>query len=246
VGALAKCTARGIEETARDQRYNFLGETARALGIRTIVLAHTADDQAETILHHIVRGTGLSGLRGIPDERKLGEGIRLIRPLLSIERRVVLDYLASLGQDYCEDETNRDESYTRNRIRRQLLPLLEREYNPHISEALRRLGRQAAESQAALDALAVELLERVLETGDRDECRLKWRPLAAAPRHLVREVLAQLWRRQGWPRQKMGFDQWEDLARIALQGGAATFPGKIEVRREGRQVVLRAHSVECD
>src|SRR5207344_652069 len=171
--------------------------------------------------HHILRGTGLSGLRGIPGERELGEGIRLVRPLLTIERGVVLDYLGSLGQDYCEDETNCDESYTRNRIRRQLLPLLTREYNPQVADALRNLGRQAAETQSAIAALAVELLERIIEPRTGDECRLKWQPLAAAPRHLIREALAQLWRRQGWPRQKMGFDQWEAMAEIALRGGAA-------------------------
>jgi len=241
VAVLAQSTGRGIEETARDERYQFLAATAHALGIRTIVLAHTADDQAETILHHILRGTGLSGLRGIPRERELRAGIRLWRPLLAIERSVVLDYLAHRRQAYCEDQSNGDEAYTRNRIRLQLLPLLAREYNPQIGEALRRLGRQATESQSAFEALAVDLLERVLESSARGECRLKWQPLAAVPRHLIREALAQLWRQQDWPRQKMGFEQWDALAAIALNGGAATFPGKIDARREGRWLVLRGH-----
>ncbi len=239
VAGLAQSTGRGIEETARDERYQFLEETARARGIRTIALAHTADDQAETILHHILRGTGLSGLRGIPRMRELSAGIRLLRPLLDVERSVVLDYLMYRGQDYCEDASNRDEAYTRNRIRLQLLPLLARDYNPHISEALRRLGRQAAETQAAFETLAVDLLERVLESSAGDECRLKWQPLVTVPRHLIREAMAQLWRRQDWPRQKMGFEQWDELAGIALSGGAASFPGKIDVRREGRWLVLR-------
>jgi len=223
---------------------NAIGFSTRRRSLATAVQLpwRTRPDQAETILHHIVRGTGLSGLRGIPGEREMGAGIRLIRPLLAVERRAVLDYLTHLRQDYCDDETNRDESYTRNRIRRQLLPQLAREYNPHIAEALRRLGRQADDAQAALETVAGQLLERVRESPAGDECRLKWQPLAASPRHLVRELFCQLWQQRGWPRQKMGFEQWDDLARIALDGGAGTFPGKIDVRREGKWMVLRADS----
>jgi tRNA(Ile)-lysidine synthase len=239
VASLARCSGRGIEETARDERYRFLEETARTLECGTIALAHTADDQAETILHHILRGTGLSGLRGIARERTLDSGIRLFRPLLDVARSVVLDYLAHLRQDYREDESNRDEAYTRNRIRHQLLPLLENLYNPHVRQTLRRLGQQASDAQAALEALAGELLERVMDSSNADKCRLKWQPLASVPRHLVREMLAQLWRRQNWPRQKMGFEQWEEMAAIAVRGGVAQFPGNTDVRREGRWLVIR-------
>lgn len=239
VAAAAAVSGQGVEEAARDARYLFLEETARWSDCRVIALAHTADDQIETILHHILRGTGLAGLRGMPRERDLPGGVRLIRPLLDVERNVVLDYLQQIGQDFRDDESNLDESYTRNRIRRQLLPLLSREYNPQIAEALRRLGRQASEAQETLDALAEDLLERVLESSTAGECRLKWQPLADVPRHLVREALLLLWRRQGWPRQQMGFAQWDELAGIALEGGATTLPAKIDARREGRWLVLR-------
>ena len=243
IAGIAQQSARGIEETARDERYRFLEETARARDCRIIALAHTANDQAETILHHILRGTGLAGLSGIPRDRALDSGIRLIRPLLGVERNVVLDYLKQHGQDFREDESNRDEAYTRNRLRHRLLPLLAEQYNPHISESLRRLGEQASQAQSALEVLAADLLERVLDSTSTDECRLKWQPLAGVPRHLIREALSQLWRQQNWPRQKMGFEQWDALAEIALSGGAASFPGKIDVRREGRWLVLSLESL---
>jgi tRNA(Ile)-lysidine synthase len=242
VAAVAQDAGRGIEETARDERYRFLEATALALLCRAIATAHTADDQAETILHHVLRGTGLPGLRGMPRARELASGVTLMRPLLDLERSVVLDYLSQIGQDFRDDASNRDEAYTRNRIRHQLLPLLAREYNPNIREALRRLGGQAVETQAALEALAADLFERVLDSSSAGECRLKWQPLSSVPRHLVRETLALVWRRRGWPRQNMGFDQWNELAEIALCGGAATFPGKIDVRRDGRWLVLRAEA----
>lgn len=239
IAELARHSGCGIEEAARDERYRFLEESAKACECAAVALAHTADDQAETILHHVLRGTGLAGLRGMPRERKLAQGIRLVRPLLDIERALLLDYLAALKQDFREDATNLDESYTRNRIRRQLLPSLARDFNPNVGEALCRLGRQAAEAQQAIDILAGQLLERIIDTVSPGECRLKWQPLVSVPLHLVRESLALLWRRQDWPRQKMGFSQWDELAAIALHGGAAIFPGPIDARREGRWLILR-------
>lgn len=238
VAETASRIGKGIEETARDARYDFLEKTALDTHCQVIVLAHTADDQAETILHHVLRGTGLSGLRGIPRERQLDSGIRLLRPLLEVERSTVLDYLDQIGQDFREDDSNRDETYTRNRIRRRLLPLLADEYNPQIRQALLRLGRQAGDAQAAFEVLANGLLERALESSSDNECRLKWQPFQGVPRHLVRETLSQLWMRLGWPRQKMGFDQWDELAGIVLEGGAVTLPAEIDARREGRWLVL--------
>jgi tRNA(Ile)-lysidine synthase len=239
VGALSRDSARGIEEAARDARYAFLSETARSTGSSVIAFAHTADDQAETILHHIVRGTGLAGLRGIPPERELAPSLKLIRPMLDVSRSLVLDYLRQIGQDFREDESNQDDSYTRNRIRRNLLPLLAADYNPQIAEALRRLGDQASAAQETLAALAVNLLERVVESATPHECRLKWQPLVDIPRHLVREMFSILWRQQDWPRQQMGFSQWDELAGIAREGGAATLPSRIDARREGRWIILR-------
>jgi tRNA(Ile)-lysidine synthase len=114
----------GVEAAARAARYEFLQATAERLGARYVATAHTADDQAETVLHHIVRGTGLAGLAGMSRARSLGAAATLIRPLLSFRRRDVIEYLGALGQSYCEDTTNRDPAFTRSRIRHELLPLL--------------------------------------------------------------------------------------------------------------------------
>lgn len=239
VAAAALTTGQGIEETARNERYAFLERAARDAGCGLIALAHTADDQAETILHHVLRGTGLAGLRGMPAQRRLDSGAVAIRPLLEAPRSMVLDFLQTIGQDFRDDASNRDETYTRNRIRHSLLPLLARDYNPEVGAALRRLGRQAGEMQNAFENIASGLLDRVVESSSASECRLKWQPLTETPRHLVREMLSLLWRRQDWPRQGMGFEQWDELARVALEGGAATLPARIDARREGRWLVIR-------
>lgn len=119
VYAEANRTGRGIEETARILRYAFLEQTAGALGAARIATAHTADDNAETMLLHLVRGSGLQGLTGIPPRRGI-----VVRPLLTTTRAEVEKYCAAHGVPHVEDSTNCDESYTRNFLRRRVMPLL--------------------------------------------------------------------------------------------------------------------------
>lgn len=233
VASLARTAGTGLEEAARSARYQFLEQTAVSLAADHIAVAHSADDQAETILHHILRGTGLAGLRGIPQYRDLATGIRLIRPLLSISRAEIRGYLADIGQDFREDASNGDETFTRNRIRRTLLPALAAEYNPNINTALLRLGQQAVEAYAAMEAMAAELLDRASVSPGPHACSLDCSLLTGRPRHLIREAFTLIWRRQDWPRQKMTFDHWDQLVEIGLHGGAATFPGIIDARRTG-------------
>jgi tRNA(Ile)-lysidine synthase len=234
VARIAGDSGQGIEEAARDERYRFLQNVARECRCAAVAVAHTADDQAETILHHIVRGTGLSGLAGIPRERGLDSGIRLIRPLLDSSRADVVAFLAEMEQDFREDETNGDETLTRNHLRRRVIPAIREELNPNFSEALCRLGQQAAQTQQALSYAATILLERVLESSTSSECRLTWQATTNCPRHLVREMFSLLWKQSGWARQGMTFEHWDRLAGILLEGGAADFPGGISAARSGR------------
>ena len=147
--AAMEACSDGIEEAARSQRYQFLTDTAEKSAARYVVCAHTEDDQIETVLHRILRGTGIAGLSGIPRCRRLSPAVTLIRPLLEVRRVELVDYLASLGQAYREDSSNLDRRFTRNRIRHDLLPQLAEHYNPGVGEALRRLGHLAGESSGS-------------------------------------------------------------------------------------------------
>src|SRR5207244_6544441 len=134
--------------------YDWLTVVAQETGAAWIATGHTADDQAETVLHHILRGTGLSGLRGIALRRPLTHGTDLIRPLLRVTRAQVLDYLSAEGQPYCEDQSNSDLDYTRNRLRHELLPHLAEHYNSAVRSVLARLAEQAEEVYAELEERA--------------------------------------------------------------------------------------------
>jgi tRNA(Ile)-lysidine synthase len=245
-----------IEEAARNVRYRFLEKTARTENCRYVAVAHTADDQAETILHHILRGTGISGLRGIPQSRPLSkqyfqnerddtaDEIMLVRPLLSVTRRKVEKYLADIGQTYRHDRTNDDSKFTRNRIRNELIPQLQQDYHPGIQDALLRLGQQAAEWEATFKILATRLLDEATEENTGDICRLNCGRLLKEPRPLIRECLTELWKRNHWPRKRMGFAHWDRLAElVASPTGAVSLPSGIEARRRGQLLVLSSQDL---
>lgn len=120
VAAEAECRGQGVEETAREMRYDFLRKTAETVGASRIATAHNADDNAETILFHLARGSGLRGLGGIQPVSG-----SLIRPLLTTSRKEIEAYLHFYGLPHREDESNRDTSFARNRIRHQVTPVLE-------------------------------------------------------------------------------------------------------------------------
>jgi tRNA(Ile)-lysidine synthase len=231
-----------IEEAARSVRYEFFVRSARARGCTHVAIAHTEDDQVETVLHHLFRGAGLAGLRGMQPTRPLAEDLTLVRPLLRVRRAEIEAWLGEIGQDFRTDITNADESRTRNRIRHSVLPGLERDLGSSVRDALLRLAEQASELQSTIEELAERLLGRCVEDETTDLVRLNAELLAAQPRHLVREVFVQLWKRKNWPRQAVGFDEWDRLARLVEEGGSATLPGNIEATRRGTLIVIRSRA----
>lgn len=152
VPALADVSERSFEEFARAVRYDFLVEMARAGGYDLIATGHHADDQAETIMMRIVRGTSLTGLKGIPGVGDW-DGVPIVRPLLDVTRADIEAYVRGRGVEYREDHTNTDPKYVRNRVRHRLMPLLREEFNPQVDEALHRLSQVAKDEDALLDAL---------------------------------------------------------------------------------------------
>ncbi|MBI3469516.1 MAG: tRNA lysidine(34) synthetase TilS [Planctomycetes bacterium] len=236
--------ARRTEASARRARYHFLEATATRLGARYVVAAHTADDQAETILQRIIRGTGLAGLAGMRRTRPLGPAVTLIRPLLGFRRDELLTYLQSLGQDYRQDATNADRRFTRNRIRHELLPLLAEHYYPGAAQSLLRLGALASEAQQVIDQQTNELIERCV-VQENAALRLDCQVLGSQPQYLIREVIMAAWQSQRWPEGAMGLAEWQRLAEMIFDQGHAPpapsmFPGGVRACREGRFLVLSA------
>lgn len=137
----AKEKSLSTEAAAREARYEFFWSLIESNRVDKIATAHTLDDQAETVLLRLIRGTGTRGLGGIhseltgPSTRQASRGA-VIRPFLHTRRRDIEIYLAGLGQTWREDSSNRDLHFTRNRVRRSLIPLLEKDFNPEVTERL--------------------------------------------------------------------------------------------------------------
>jgi tRNA(Ile)-lysidine synthase len=144
----------GDEDSARQARLAFFESVAKRTGIHQLALAHTADDQVETFLLRLLRGAGTLGLAGMREERQHGS-LRIIRPLLEVRRSEVIDYLKSRQLTWREDASNADRQFLRNRIRHELLPLLERDYNPGIRDVLRRTA-EILRAEAEGDPVAAE------------------------------------------------------------------------------------------
>ena len=147
-----------LEEAAREVRYRFLEEVARAVGATRVAVGHTSDDQVETTLMHYLRGAGVHGLRGLRAAAHIPygnreDGIWVVRPLLKTSRRETAAYCESYDLKPCCDSSNSDIKFLRNRIRRELIPLL-RQYNPEIDDALLRLADLAGEDADFIDEKA--------------------------------------------------------------------------------------------
>ncbi|MEY3457366.1 MAG: tRNA(Ile)-lysidine synthase [Planctomycetota bacterium] len=228
-GFLSEVSAGSLEEAARGARMSFLVRVAKLRGVDLVLTAHHAGDQSETVLYNILRGSGLKGLRGIPEVRELSPGIRLLRPLLGISRRLIEEYAGRLGLEFAVDASNSDLRFTRNRIRHELLPQLRAQFNPAVDEALRRLSEQSGELLEIVDELADELLVRAVLQEDGGGCRLSISVLSSAPVALVRHALVRLWDRRGWPRQRMGAAHWQRVAAAVCAPGVGDFPGGLRV-----------------
>lgn len=143
VRGYAKRKHLGVEEAARELRYKALDKMARRAGCKKIATAHTLEDQAETVLMRILRGTGLIGLAGIPSQRVLSSGVLVVRPLLTISREDLRATLRRERISFREDASNKSPRYLRNVIRRKTIPLLEK-ISPRLQEHLARLASSAA------------------------------------------------------------------------------------------------------
>ncbi len=237
---------RGFEGWLRQQRYAALLELAQSTGARFVALGHTRDDQVETILFRILRGTGIAGLTGIPPTRQLGPHVTAVRPMLSAGRREIIQYLQAINQDYLHDEQNELLSIARNRLRHGLLPQLREQYNPNVDEAILQLGKLAAEAQVVLDDFAQSLLDQFVHFEPDGVVRIQTQRIESAPDYLLRTALISIWHKMKWPQREMAYHKWVELAEFVAdtskpgeKPSSISLPGNIRVTRDGDLVLIR-------
>ena len=255
VASKAKQQKLNLEDAARRARYGFFSCLVKEGKVTQVAVAHTADDQAETVLAHILRGTGLAGLGGIHPVSE-----QIVRPLLQIRRATLRVYLKERKQTWREDATNRDTAKLRARIRKTLLPILEKHFQPATVEHLSALAQFAREDDAYLE-FAAEMRARVLSEKTDRTIRIHVRELQCLPkrgkikssdidpllklrtrsltRRMVRHIVKQVKTRAG----ELGARHVEavlDLAERAESGKLLQLPGGVEVRRDRDSLLFRA------
>jgi tRNA(Ile)-lysidine synthase len=207
-----------LEERARELRYEFLNRTANRLGAGLIAVAHHADDQAETVMLRLLRGSGAAGL-GAMAARAPG---RIVRPLLGVRRVEIIEYLDAIGATYVTDSSNITRTILRNRVRLDLIPMLEREYAPRLS---RRLAGLAGELRALDDYISAEA-RRELRRRLLDPDRLLLAGFADLHPALGAATVREWLRERRGNLRRVGREEIDRIVRT-MAGRAAGTPGSI-------------------
>jgi len=233
----------GPEAAARDARYSALARTAVEIGADAVLLGHTLDDQAETVLLGLARGAGAGSLSGMAPERRDATGPTWVRPLLAVRRRATLAACAAEGLDAWTDPHNADPAYTRVRVRERVLPVLEAELGPGVAEALARTAEHLREDAAAFQDMIDETIEDIVEHAEAG-ISLSAAALAANPAALRNRIVRYV------VESEFGVSltrtQTLEVARLATDWrgqGPIDLPGCLARRVGGRiEVVARAAS----
>lgn len=236
----------GVEEAARVVRLRFLRDTATELGMTKIAVGHTADDRAESVLLNIIRGCGVDGLGSI---RPINGNI--VRPLIDATRAEIERYIAEHALPYRVDESNADTTYTRNRVRHELIPMLETEYNPEVKNALVRLAEIAAAQSDLVEGLAESAMHEVALGGTLDAEMFARLPAAIQSQAIRSEIL-----RLKGDLTDVSFEQIESVIDALRAGGDFTVnlpSGEIFATRKGhslriwlREAAAVVEPFECD
>jgi tRNA(Ile)-lysidine synthase len=215
-----------LEERAREARYEFLHRSANSIGAKRIALAHHADDQAETVLLRLLRGSGVAGLGAMAEE---GPG-RLFRPLLKVKRDTIVEFLDAIGAVWVHDSTNDSPAFLRNRVRHELMPMLERDYVAGLRD---RLNAFAEEIRSVDDYLASAA--RAEADARRQDKALNLAGFCTLPEALARGVVREFMReRLGNLRRitRAHVDQALQLCRCGGPSARLDLPGGVELRRQ--------------
>ena len=230
-----------LEERARIKRYEFLNRIANKHGYTKIALGHQANDNAEAVLMHLLRGSGIRGLAGIPPVRDR----YIVRPLFDLQRNEILAYLDQRKIHYVQDESNQDLSFERNRIRQRLIPLLEKQYNPNIVATLHRTADLCREDESWLQNQLKPLVTKAVGQQTVSHLTLNAIELADLPlavqRRMIRDAL------RGWMGhlRRITADHIDALVRLLPSQGIGkrlNLPYRIEVERTAEHLGFKKNT----
>jgi tRNA(Ile)-lysidine synthase len=243
VKRLARRRALGLEEAARLARYKFLERVARKAAAALVAVGHQRQDQAETVLMNFLRGSGVRGLAGMPIRRPIqaDSSVVLIRPLLEVGREELLDYLRARGLNWVEDETNRSLGFRRNRVRGELLPLLERRHAPGLGRRLVQMAEQFEGLQELLAGRAAAAWDDVVVSATGRAVAFRLDRLRAEGRAVAGEILLTALERLGFGRRAVTAEHLSAVWQVITSpagGQTLQLPAGARITRLGRHLRL--------
>ena len=220
---------RGNEALWRRDRNRFFRDVAQRTNANWIATGATADDQVETALHHLLRGSGPAGIAGVRSVRTIAPGLSLVHPLVETWKAQIVDYLNTLGQKYRSDSSNAALHFTRNRIRLELIPWLESfAGNPHLKQRLLVATQLIRDEHTLVEQMAHEWLEKApIEISSNGfQCPLN--AIAATPWPILQAAFVELWHRLEWPLQDCTFRHWQRANELLKQAALSNHPKQLQ------------------
>jgi tRNA(Ile)-lysidine synthase len=241
VPAAVERTGDSLEEAARKARYRFLHAKAEEIGAECIATGHTRTDHIETVLMRIIRGTGLRGLAGIPVRRGI-----IVRPLLDLTREDTVSHCRMTGLSYVEDPANQDTRFFRNRVRIELLPLLESQYHPGVRENLARLAEIARSTMEKIRVETRPIIEKSFARAGEDRWELVTHGLTRLDELEIAVLFGDIFAEEVACDMDFTRVHYEGLAHLVLDprgpGKMLSLPGFTVVREHGRVVITRTNA----
>jgi len=236
---LSKKRSKGLstEEVAREERYKFFNDAAKAVKADIIATGHTLDDQAETILMRIIKGASLKGMVGISPVRKEGS-FKIIRPLFELEKAEIERHLDERGTEYRIDSTNAEPIYFRNVIRKDIIPFLEK-YNPRVKRALCNLAEHLREDFEFINEARSAVGHFACSEGGSLEVKLK--DIAIQPKALQKEIVRDALEKIGGEVKRLNFRHWKEMEQLIKhkrRGNSIDLPGDIRVTRTASSLMF--------
>ena len=230
------------ENSLRELRYEAILKIAVEIGARYVFTGHHQDDQIETILFRIFRGTGMAGLRGIPSIRVVDQDVTLVRPFLNVSHAAVELTLNCIGQPFCIDSSNLRDDYSRNFLRNTLLPEARSWFGMQIDAAIIRLSEHAADAVELESMLVDQFFESCHFDCAEDRFTLKTDELLQQHPVVSRAVLIRAWTEMKWPVGDMTHQRWLEINGNVRQSNAnpvvLNLPGDVRLEADQRTVTL--------
>ncbi|MFA6142698.1 MAG: tRNA lysidine(34) synthetase TilS [Candidatus Omnitrophota bacterium] len=227
-----------LEEMAREKRYDFFKKAAHGAGANVIATGHTLDDQAETVLMRLIKGSSLKGIVGISPVREEA-GLMFIRPLIEIEKAEIMQCLEASGTEHRIDRTNLEDIYFRNIVRGKIIPFLEK-YNPRLKRVLFNLAEHLREDFEFITDAKNEAGRGTIKS-DGKSVKIDLKDIAVQPRTIQKEILRDMLDKSGGLVKKLSFRHWkemETLIRHKGKGRSIDLPGGIRITKTDRSLIF--------